>query len=355
MAQEENSYNIYDVTHSRGKYKILVKNGKTPAENVDVGFYIPADPFASDSENLILRPEDDKLPIKWNGNCVNLVGKWVLETFSRNDKGKKVNEYEFEDIPEFRNWCGLPHNMSELYLDYYLNNMQKKVADRKREAMLLRTPPPPPPSVKIPNTQPKPIQQDSSTETIDRPSIVYFHFEWRPFDEELFNKICKQFENDIVTIKRHIPPDDYRDNDVTCCSPALKNIAKDLIMLFMKHKITTSYATSNYAHGYKVLILSVIGYHFIQNEWENALERVRISLPKKIFDDSMMVILEMVKSGFGHDPPDHPGLDSELREITKRLFVVDNWSIQKPNDGGGRKRSTRRRKLKPSKRRTKMK
>jgi len=140
MAQEENSYNIYDVTHSRGKYKILVKNGKTPAENVDVGFYIPADPFASDSENLILRPEDDKLPIKWNGNCVNLVGKWVLETFSRNDKGKKVNEYEFEDIPEFRNWCGLPHNMSELYLDYYLNNMQKKVADRKREAMLLRTP-----------------------------------------------------------------------------------------------------------------------------------------------------------------------------------------------------------------------
>ena len=126
-------------------------------------------------------------------------------------------------------------------------------------------------------------------------------------------------------------------------------------MLFMKHKITTSYATSNYAHGYKVLILSVIGYHFIQNEWENALERVRISLPKKIFDDSMMVILEMVKSGFGHDPPDHPGLDSELREITKRLFVVDNWSIQKPNDGGGRKRSTRRRKLKPSKRRTKMK
>jgi hypothetical protein len=120
----------------------------------------------------------------------------------------------------------------------------------------------------------------------------------------------------------------------------------------MKHKITTSYATSNYAHGYKVLILSVIVYHFIQNEWENALERVRISLPKKIFDDSMMVIMEMVKSGFGHD---HPGLDSELREITKRLFVVDNWSIQKPNDGGGRRRSTRRRKLKPSKRRTKMK
>lgn len=124
-------------------------------------------------------------------------------------------------------------------------------------------------------------------------------------------------------------------------------------MLFMKHKITTSYATSNYAHGYKVLILSVIVYHFIQNEWENALERVRISLPIKIFDDSMMIIMEMVKSGFGHN---HPELDSELREITKRLFVVDNWSIQKPNDGGGRKRrSTRRRKLKPSKRRTKMK
>jgi hypothetical protein len=141
MAQEENSYNIYDLTHSRGKYKykILVKNGKTPAENVDVGFYIPADPFASDSKNLILRPEDNKFPSKWNGNCVNLVGKWVLETFPKN---KKVNEYEFEDIPEFRNWCGLPHNMSELYLDYYLHDMQKEVADRKREAMLLRTPPP---------------------------------------------------------------------------------------------------------------------------------------------------------------------------------------------------------------------
>jgi hypothetical protein len=351
MAQEENSYNIYDLTHSRGKYKILVKNGKTPAENVDVGFYIPAHPFARDSKNLILRPEDDKFPSKWNGNCVNLVGKWVLKTFPKN---KKVNEYEFEDIPEFRNWCGLPHNMSELYLDYYLNDMQKEVADRKREAMLLRTPPPPPPpSVKIPNTKPKPIQQYSSSKPIGSPSsTVYVNFEWPEFDETLFNKICKKFTDDIVVIKKYIPPDDYRDNDVTCCSPALITIAKDMIMLFMKHKITTPHAhATNYENGYKVLILSVIGYYFIQNEWENALERVRISLPKKIFDDSMMIIMEMVKSGFGHN---HPELDSELREITKRLFVVDNIrSIQKPNDGGGRRRSTRRRKLKPSKRRTK--
>jgi hypothetical protein len=348
MAQD-NSYNIYDVTHSRGKYKILVKNGKTPAENVDVGFYIPADPNARDSKNLILRPEDDKFPSKWNGNCVNLVGKWVLETFPKN---KKVNEYEFEDIPEFRNWCGLPHNMSELYLDYYLNDMQKKVADRKREAMLLRTPPPPPPSVKIPNTQP--IKQKQHGSTQPSPSIV--DFEWPPFDEDLFNKICNKFVDDINNIKKkHIPPEDYRDNDVTCCSPALKNIAKDLIMLFMKHKITTPHTTSDYANGYKVLILSVIGYHFMQNEWEHAFDRMKIFLPAVLFKDSMMVIMEMVKSGFGHDHPDHPGLDSELREITKRLFVVDNWSIQKPNDGGGRKRSTRRRKLKPSKRRTKMK
>lgn len=125
-------------------------------------------------------------------------------------------------------------------------------------------------------------------------------------------------------------------------------------MLFMKHKITTSYATSNYATGYKVLILSVIGYYFIQNEWKNALERMRIFLPEKLFDDSMMVIMELVKSGFGHG---RPKLDSELREITRRLFVVDNIrSIRKPNDGGGRKRLTRRRKLKPYKqRRTKMK
>ena len=93
----------------------------------------------------------------------------------------------------------------------------------------------------------------------------------------------------------------------------------------------------------------------MQNEWEHAFDRMKIFLPAVLFKDSMMVIMEMVKSGFGHDHPDHPGLDSELREITKRLFVVDNWSIQKPNDGGGRKRSTRRRKLKPSKRRTKMK
>ena len=354
MAQE-NSYNIYDVTHSRGKYKILVKNGKTPAENVDVGFYIPADPFARDSKNLILRPEDDKFPSKWNGNCVNLVGKWVLETFPKN---KKVNEYEFEDIPEFRNWCGLPHNMSELYLDYYLHDMQKEVADRKREAMLLRTPPPLPPSVKIPNTQPKPIQQDSSSKPIGRPSTVYVNFEWPEFDETLFNKICKKFADDIVVIKKHIPPDDYRDNDIECCPPALITIAKDMIMLFMKHKITTPHATSNYANGYKVLILSVIGSYLIQNEWEHALKRMEIFLPflPGLFEDSMMVIMEMVKSGFGHDHPDHPGLDSELREITKRLFVVDNIrSIQKPNDGGGRRRSTRRRKLKPSKRRTKMK
>jgi hypothetical protein len=125
-----------------------------------------------------------------------------------------------------------------------------------------------------------------------------------------------------------------------------------MIMLFMKHKITTSHATSNYANGYKVLILSVIGYYLIQNEWEHAFERMKYFLPAAVFKDSMMVIMEMVKSGFGHD---HPELDSELREITKRLFVVDNIrSIQKPNDGGGRKRrSTRRRKLKPSKRRTK--
>lgn len=227
------------------------------------------------------------------------------------------------------------------------HNMQEE-AD---EAMMLLRTPSPPSSVKIPNTQP--IKQKQHGSTQPSPSIV--DFEWPPFDEKVFNKICKQFVDDINNIKKnHIPLEDYRDNDVTCCSPALKNIAKDLIMLFMKHKITTSHAT-RYETGYKILILSIIGYYFIQNEWDNALERMRISLPNKIFDDSMMVIMELVKSGFGHDHPDHPGLDSELREITKRLFVVDNWSIQKPNDGGGRKRSTRRRKLKPSKRRTKMK
>jgi hypothetical protein len=234
------------------------------------------------------------------------------------------------------------------------HNMQEEVADEAM--MLLRTPsPPPPPSVKIPNTQPIKQKQHGSTDPIDRdrPSIVYFHFEWPTFNEKLFNKICNQFDSDIVVIKKYIPPDDYRDNDVNCCSPALKNIAKDLIMLFMKHKITTSYATSNYANGYKILILSIIGYYFIQNEWDNAFfENMRIFLPKKLFDDSMMVIMELVKSGFGHDRHE---LDPKLREITKRLFVVDNIrSIRKPNDGGGKKRSTRR-KLKPYKRRTKMK
>jgi len=223
------------------------------------------------------------------------------------------------------------------------HNMQEE------EAMMLLRTPSPPSSVKIPNTQP--IKQKQHGSTQPSPSIV--DFEWPPFDEKLFNKICNKFVDDINNIiKKHIPSEDYRDNDVTCCSPALKNIAKDLIMLFMKHKITTSHATS-YETGYKILILSIIGYYFIQNEWDNALERMRISLPpNKIFDDSMMVIMELVKSGFGHGRHD---LDPELREITRRLFVVDNIrSIRKPNDGGGKKRSTRR-KLKPYKRRTKMK
>ena len=131
-----------DTHHSSGtKHHILVKMGKTMAENEDVGFYIPADPNSRDSIDLILRPKDDQFPSKQNGRCVNLVGKWVLEPFSRNDGGI-IKEYEFEDIPEFRNWCGLPRHVSTSYLDLHLDNMQKEVADRKREAMLLRTPPP---------------------------------------------------------------------------------------------------------------------------------------------------------------------------------------------------------------------
>lgn len=100
------------------------------------------------------------------------------------------------------------------------HNMQEEVAD-EATMMLLRTPSPPS-SVKIPNTQP--IKQKQHGSTQPSPSIV--DFEWPPFDEKLFNKICNKFDEDIVIIKKHIPRDDYRDNDVDCCSPALKTLQR---------------------------------------------------------------------------------------------------------------------------------
>lgn len=224
-------------------------------------------------------------------------------------------------------------------------------------AMLLT--PQPPSSVKIQNTKSKPIKQSPIKQSSSAEPRLY-RFDWPEFNEGLFDQICIYFANVIGEIKTQIPPDVYRDNDdIKCCPRALITIAKDMIMLFMKHKITTPNATSNYANGYKVLILSVIGYYLIQNEWENVHKRIKSLLPAlpALFDDSMMVIMKMVTSGFGHSELESE-LESELREITKRLFMVDlNINIRpigKPNDGGGRKRLTRRRrKLKPSNRMTK--
>lgn len=208
--------------------------------------------------------------------------------------------------------------------------------------------PPPPSSVKITNTTPTPIHR--SKESI---GTSFVHFVWPVFNKGLFDETCTYFANVIGEIKTQIPPDDYRDNDVECCPPALINIAKDMIMLFMTYNITTPHATHTYETGYKVLILSVIGYYLIHNEWENVHKRIKILLPD-LFDDSMMVIMKMATSGFGHSE-----FDSKLREITKRFIMVDlNINIRpirKPNNGGGRTRLTRRRrrKLKPSKRMTK--
>ena len=211
-----------------------------------------------------------------------------------------------------------------------------------------------PPSAKKPNTQ-RIITQPSSTKP--KPFLSLVHYDWPDFVQADFEKICRQLVSYIYEIKQQIPSDNYRDNDVECCPPALINIAKDMIQLFIKNKITTQHATTNYKDGYIVLILAVIGYYLIQNEWQSVYKLYKQQLQQlqqtELFDDSMMVIMLMVKSGFGHLDAE---LDAELRKITKRLFIVDQIRpIQKPNNGGGRKRLTRRRrrKLKPSKRRTK--